>query len=134
MLSLLIKEDRPTRAFVSAFCDQVGDLVIRIPIRHDIRIPIRHDMDKNGSRLDLGDIFVGTRVSRGKAKGVIIKGSPTTSTSTYSVELKKSKITIPGLLREALHSKKIQSHCLTVVGRVALFLKEMCTLIVDLII
>ena len=70
----------PTRAFVSAFCDQVGDLVIRIPIGRDT--------NKNGSKLKLGDNFVGTRVSRGNVKGIIIEGPPTTS--TYSVDFEGS--------------------------------------------
>ena len=94
-----IDEGGPTRAFVSAFCDQVGDLVIRIPIGRDT--------DKNGSRLDLGGNFVGTRVSTGNAKGIIIDGSPTTSsieglltTSTYSVYFEESGLTTQGLLRE----------------------------------
>jgi hypothetical protein len=85
-----IDQGGPTRAFVSAFCDQVGDLVIRIPIGRDT--------DRNGSKLKLGDNFVGTRVSRGKAKGVIIEGPPTTL--TYSVEFEESGLTTQGLLRE----------------------------------
>jgi hypothetical protein len=34
---LAVDEGGPTKSFVAAFCDQLGDLVIRIPIRRDVR-------------------------------------------------------------------------------------------------
>ena len=53
-----IDQGGPTRAFVSAFCDQLGDLVIRIPISEDI--------NENGSSVDPD---VGSRVFKPKPFG-----------------------------------------------------------------
>jgi len=73
---LAVDQGGPTKSFVAAFCDQLGDLVIRIPIRQDVR-------DGTGSRLALGEDCAGTRVATKYEEGIVI--GKVGKTSKYSV-------------------------------------------------
>ena len=73
---LAVDEGGPTKSFVAAFCDQLGDLVIRIPIGRDVR-------EGTGSRLSLGDDCAGTRVATKYEEGIVI--GKVGKTSKYSV-------------------------------------------------
>jgi hypothetical protein len=61
---LAVDEGGPTKSFVAAFCDQLGDLVIRIPIGRDVK-------EGTGSRLPLGEDCAGTRVATKYEEGIV---------------------------------------------------------------
>lgn len=74
---LAVDEGGPTQSFVAAFCDQLGDLVIRIPIGRDVK-------EGSGSRLplDFGGC-AGTRVATKYEEGIVTGFLK--KTSKYSV-------------------------------------------------